>query len=210
MSNTLEKDLPTRHNNREAWLTEAAEILNEELFKEHGYSLPERWSVSCGFAFGSKKAIGQCWDPSTTTDNTTHMFVCPRHETAVESLDTLVHEMVHAAVGCDKKHGPEFRKCALKVGLEGKMTSASAGRELLLYLETLYNRLGKYPNSPIKAAAKTTKSTNTKPKWIRFVSPIDPDYRVLVAEAQVEAHGVPRDFSGQQMEPYDRSKHESR
>ena len=57
--------------------------------------------------------------------------------------------MVHAAVGNKAGHGAVFKRCALKVGLAGKMRSTTVGPELKPVLETLVATLGAYPHAKL-------------------------------------------------------------
>ena len=54
----------TKFKTRETWLVAAIGKLNKEFFRPGNHKLPERLQVSCGFAKGSHKAIGQCWGPA--------------------------------------------------------------------------------------------------------------------------------------------------
>jgi hypothetical protein len=74
----------------------------------------------------------------------------------VEALAILAHELVHAAVGSDAKHGPKFRKVALAIGLEGKMTSTVAGDELEEKLQKIVKTLGDYSHGALSPKAKKT------------------------------------------------------
>jgi len=58
-----------------------------------------------------------------------------------------MHELIYAVDDCQNKHGPVFKKMALKLGLKGPMRSAGAGPELLLKLEAIAFSLGPYPHA---------------------------------------------------------------
>ena len=55
------------------------------------------------------------------------IFVSPALLDPVLVLDTLAHELVHAVDDCEHKHGKEFKKIALSLGMIGPMRSAGAG-----------------------------------------------------------------------------------
>ncbi len=57
------------------------------------------------------------------------IFISPALSDSVAVLDTLMHELIHAVDDCENKHGPVFKKMALKLGLKGPMRSAGAGRD---------------------------------------------------------------------------------
>ena len=119
----------TVERTREAWLLNAVEKL-KPLFKKQGYDVP-KVQVSCGFAStGKNRHTGECWPKLFTNSAINEIFISPKLDDAVEVMDTLVHELVHAVDNCEHSHGAEFKRIALAVGLEGKMRSASAGERL--------------------------------------------------------------------------------
>jgi hypothetical protein len=133
--------------NREAWL-EAAIKAFQPLFADAGIPCPD-CRVSCGFpsrnALSNKKRyIGECWDGLMSKDGKPQLFISPLLlETGGEQgvLATLVHEMVHAAIGNEAKHGPKFRKAMEKVGLTGKPTATIAGQPLLERFPGVHSQL---------------------------------------------------------------------
>ncbi len=145
------------HTYRESWLDDAARILAQRL----GMTLPP-YRVSCGFPLGSRKAIGQCWSPTCSGDKATEMFVSPSLSSPVEVLAVLVHEMVHAELGVDKKHGPEFKARALNVGLEGRMTATHAGERLTAVLVDVEQTLGPYPHDTLQGLTTGKKKDGTR------------------------------------------------
>lgn len=111
--------------------------------------------VSVGLPYGrdSKKAIGQHWHPKASDDKLGSIFISPTIVDTVEVLATLVHEMVHGCVGNEAKHNKTFRKCALAVGLEGKMTATNPGKELTEYFKKIImKKIGQYPHSRLNVA----------------------------------------------------------
>jgi len=82
----------------------------------------------------------------------------------VQVLDTLVHELVHAVDDCIHHHGPEFKKIATDVGLQGLMREASAGAWLQEQLSAISKQLGKYPHSKINLAHSSSKKTGPRPR----------------------------------------------
>lgn len=126
------------HLNRESWLVALVEALRPT-FAGHGAPLPDKLRVSCSFPSrggikqaGKTTTIGQCWYPSNSVDGTTEVFVSPTIADPVQVAEILVHELVHAALGPGHGHGKVFKRLALLVGLEGKMTATSAGSRLLI------------------------------------------------------------------------------
>ena len=137
---------------REQWLQQAIELLRP-LFQRHGHALPERCLVSCGFPSTGLRNhhIGQCWPRQRSSDGLNQIFISPALGDPVEVLDTLVHELVHAVDDCEHKHGKEFKKIALAIGLQGPMRSAGAGPALRAKLQALAGQLGPYPHGKLQA-----------------------------------------------------------
>jgi predicted Zn-ribbon and HTH transcriptional regulator len=153
-----------QNNVREIWLQKAVELIFP-IFKNKGYTIP-KVQVSCGFpSTGNKsKHVGQCWGKSSTSDGTNQLFISPILDEPVQVLDTLVHELVHAVDDCINHHGPEFKKIATDVGLQGLMREASAGPWLLEQLTAISRQLGKYPHSKINLAHSSSKKTGPRPR----------------------------------------------
>jgi hypothetical protein len=59
----------------------------------------------------------------------------------------LVHELVHAVVPIDAKHGKLYRAAAVKIGLQGKMVHALPGILLQKRLDDLAATLGPLPHA---------------------------------------------------------------
>lgn len=146
---------------REQYLELAIEAMRGSIFK--GYIIP-KVRVSVGFPGGgsAKKRIGENWSPEASSDGIGQMFISPVLDNATEVLAVLVHECVHAVVGNKFKHGPVFRKCALAVGLEGKMTSTNATAELAKRLNELISTLGVYPHSKLNLSMRSIKKQSTR------------------------------------------------
>lgn len=160
------------YKHREAWL-EAAVLALEPVFSEvmaplykgddgQIHSIPPL-RVSCGWpsrhaTSRSRQRIGECWDVEDAADGKNHVFVSPVLEDPIEVLETLVHEIVHAVVGGSKVgHRAPFRRLALAVGLEGKMTATRAGSLLRDRLAAFSAALGEYPHGAITLKARKMK-----------------------------------------------------
>jgi hypothetical protein len=143
-----------QHITREAWLLAAVELLHP-LFAAKGFSLPA-CQVSCGFASTGTRSghVGQCWSTKSASNELNQIFIAPTLKSAYEVLDTLVHELVHAIDNCENKHGKEFKKIALKMGMKGPMRSAEAGPELKVTLTSLLDKLGQYPHGHLKVGIR--------------------------------------------------------
>jgi predicted Zn-ribbon and HTH transcriptional regulator len=135
-----------QHTTREAWLLAAVELLRP-LFAAKGFSVPP-CQVSCGFASTGTRSghVGQCWSTKSASNELNQIFIAPTLKSDYDVIDTLVHELVHAVDNCENKHGKEFKKIALKMGMKGPMRSAEAGPELKATLTSLLDTLGEYPH----------------------------------------------------------------
>lgn len=148
--------MPEIFDNRESWLESAVEELQAEFSQLH---TAEPVRVTCGFpsrsALGRRtRRIGECWDGTAAADNRAQLSITPLLADPVEVLAVLVHELVHAAVGCEHGHKAPFKRVATDVGLEGKMTATVAGEGLRQRLNAIADRLGPYPHVALKPVVK--------------------------------------------------------
>lgn len=177
--------------NREAWLLAAKEALTP-LFKQHGYTVPEKIRVSCGWpsvkALGrNTRRIGECWATQCSDDESWEIFISPALADPIRVLDVLVHEMVHAVVGLKCGHAGAFRVCALKVGLTGKMTATEAGPELREHLAGVSRKIGTYPHAVLDSRKNSVKKQSTR--LLKVVCP-DCEYTIRVTQKWVDV-GLP-------------------
>ena len=153
---------------REQWLMQAVDHLLP-LFERAGYSVPIV-KVSIGFpSTGSKgRHLGQCWSTKSAVDGVNQIYIAPHLPTALDVLDTLVHELVHAVDDCESGHGENFKKIAIDVGLKGPMRSAGAGEWLKQDLVKIAEKLGTFPHGrlslPIRSMQKAPKRPGAKCK----------------------------------------------
>jgi hypothetical protein len=139
---------PFPHTTREAWLMDALPSLVHLLDQAGAPAFPLPL-ISVGFPFGKRggktvKAIGQCW--TLSDQERAHIFVHPCLDEAVLVLDVLMHELVHAAVGCTHGHRGPFVTLARAVGLEGPAPQAMAGETLRAKLRAIVGRVGPFPH----------------------------------------------------------------
>lgn len=197
--------------NREEWLTQAVARL-APVFTSVGLNIPAL-RVSCGFPSRGglaikKKIIGECWDGLCAADGKPQLFISPMlcdAATAGGVLATLVHEMVHASIGCKLKHGPQFKRAMKKVGLEGKPTATSADTAMVEHFGKILVELGPYPHSELKflkeRKVQTTRmhkaecdccgyTVRLAKKWADFGPPICPtDKKPLTMDVLDESEG---------------------
>jgi len=153
-----------KHLTRETYLQAATEYLAPR-FAKLNYTLPKT-RVSVGIPGGGKggklKSIGECWSHLASADHTTEIFICPSQSEPVAVLAILLHELVHAAVGLECKHKGPFKRIALAMGLEGKMTATTPGEQLASDLLELSHTLGDYPHAALDTSLSGRKKQGTR------------------------------------------------
>ena len=136
--------------NRETWLNEITQKYLKDHFNNAGYTIPANIRMSCSLTSGrgvKNKKIGLCWNNSMSADNTYEIMISPTIADSIQVADILIHELIHATIGLKEKHGKNFRKCALSVGLTGKMTATTATDSLKLKIAEWVKVLGEYPHA---------------------------------------------------------------
>lgn len=153
---------------REAWLLFAVGHI-APIFSEKGYTVP-RVRVACAVPSTSRRgsAVGQCWPTSRSADQVNEIYISPIYSEPFEVLDTLTHELVHAVDDCQHRHGKEFKKIALEVGLQGKMREASAGPQLKerlqLIAQLLVGEIGPYPHARLEVESAIYEASKPAPR----------------------------------------------
>lgn len=187
---------------REAWLLSAAKKI-ERLFTRIGLSYPKRMRISVGFPKGKARAgekLGQCWSDVASGDGTVEVFVSPVLEDEMDVLGVLVHELLHACLGTEAGHGPAFKKAALAIGLEGKMTATTVGPVLRVALHPIIeNRLPPYPHATLNSENASKKDPETQStRMIKVTCPskgcLDEKgkpYLVRMSRKWIESKGTP-------------------
>jgi hypothetical protein len=151
--------------NREQWLAKFIHAVRRD-FDQAGHPLPEKIRASCGWPSKSalaaqKRRIGEAWCSSASADGTFEVFVSPTLKDEVQVGATLVHELVHTAVGLKAGHGTACKRAALAVGLTGKMTAteAEAGPALAGRIKLIVAKIGGYPHAELKFSNAPKKQT---------------------------------------------------
>lgn len=144
------------HATREAWLMALADDLRP-WFEDLGLTVPET-RISVGFTSKGARStrIGECWHADASDDRIPQVFVHPGLHDPVEVAATVLHELVHAAVGPGHKHGPVFKRPATALGLAGRMTSTHAGPDLVTRLGPVLDALGPYPHGALHPGAESS------------------------------------------------------
>jgi hypothetical protein len=179
-------------NTREEWLNRVAKAL-EPKFQALGCILPP-YRITCGFPSTGKKAgrIGECWARECSKDAHHEIFIHPKEDDSARVADILAHEMVHAAVGIQERHGKEFARVAKGLGLTGKMTSTVAGPEFTAFIEKVIMQIGGYPHGMLDTShgVSTRKSKPRKGSLLK-VECKDCGYIARVTAVWLDGPGAP-------------------
>lgn len=151
---------------REAWLTAGIDELRS-LFGESGHAVPSNVRVTCGWPSKSalarkRQRIGECWGAENSDARVFEIFISPSLASFKQVIETLAHELVHATVGLKAKHGAAFKRVALAIGLEGKMTATHAGDKLVSALAGIAEHLGEYPHSELHGMTTGERKQGTR------------------------------------------------
>lgn len=158
---------------REEWLTKASWLIYKKVIAPVAVVPRGRsWAVSCGWPSSralakANRRSGECWDAKSCADGSTyHIFITPLLSEEVQGngggvLPTLAHELIHA-VAFDAGHKGEFKRVALAIGLEGKMTATFAGSELCEKLAAIAKELGPYPHGSLTPLIRTNKKSTCR------------------------------------------------
>lgn len=186
---------------REQWLQSAIDALRPA-FDGVGKPLPPTVHVSIGFPSTNatsrrKTRVGECWYGKASQDGHCHIFISPVHQTPLDALDTLTHELVHV-VTPGARHRGQFITVCKAIGLtQGKPTSAHAGPELRSDLERIVAQLGPVPYAMLNAlAADKPKTQSTRLLKLACVC----GYTVRTTQKWVDV-GLPLCPCGQELSP---------
>jgi hypothetical protein len=155
-----------RRHNREAWLHAVAEALGDA-FKQHGYPIPAKVRLACGFPSirgmaASRRRTGECWSDAQSADGHHEILISPVIADSLEVAAILAHELIHAAVGNKHGHKGPFRKLALAIGLEGKMPSTTAGEAFKRLAAPILDEVGPYPHAELSVGGDDRKKQTTR------------------------------------------------
>jgi hypothetical protein len=147
MERTMNKRSSNDHNTREAWLRAATNELRPH-FTKLGLAIPEAIRFSIAFTSQGKKSrvAGEVWPAAASADGHCELIVRADFADPLDVLGILVHQLTHAALPPEAKHGKPFRDAALRLGLEGPMRNAMPGPALRERLNELAANLGPLPH----------------------------------------------------------------
>lgn len=191
--------MTSEHTTRETWLVEAVSLIKSALFDPRELWLPPIIRVSPGLCPG--KALGICVDSDCAKDGSCNIFVSPTLDDPMEILAVLAHELVHACVGNECKHGGLFLKTFRDIGFECKPTNCAVlpDQELYHTLMGVAVSLGVYPHAQLIKKVKEKK----RHKWLSFSSTTNDEFIVRANYDTVVELGPPRDHTGEPMVPKD-------
>jgi hypothetical protein len=118
------------------------------------------------------------------------MFISPVLEDVTGPqgvLSVLLHEQIHALVGCEHGHKKPFKDIAVKCGLEGKMTATVASEELQELFKQYAIELGEYPHVKLDPKSKPKKQTT---RLLKVVCP-ECEYTIRVTRKHLDGAGAP-------------------
>jgi hypothetical protein len=180
---------------REGWLHQLVQELRP-LFKAAGAELPADIHVTCGWPTkraivptGKSRTVGQCFSPAASAKGTTEICVSPAIGDAQAAAAILVHELCHAALIAehpDEGHGSKFKRLALAIGLEGKMTETTAGPQLRDDLRWITSNMRPYPHSTLDVTVGQKKQST---RMLKVVCP-ECGYTVRTTATWIE-QGLP-------------------
>jgi len=182
-------DQPEPYATREQWL-EAAVFEMRPLYLAAGQPVPVALKVSCGFAQGKKKAIGQCWSDANSEGHVFELFISPVLSDHTEVLATLAHEVAHACVGVDVGHKKPFKQLVTKIGLEGKVTATVAGPAFKQSIGPILEKLGPYPHARLNTETAKGGSKKQTTRLLKAECPLC-GYTVRVTKKWVDEVGAP-------------------
>src|SRR5271154_1583589 len=177
------KSASNYHDTREGWLRAATNELRP-FFTRCGFPLPEKIRFAIGFPSTGRKGnrVGECWHSSTSADEHYEIFIRADLDEPPKVLGVLVHELVHAVVPIDAKHGKKYRDVAVKIGLTGKMVHAMPGELLQKRLDDLAVSLGPLPHARLNIErGADNRGPADRPK--------KQGTRMLKAECEIDGHG---------------------
>jgi len=155
----------TKVGTREVWLRNAIERLAPIIKKAATQGdLPPVY-VSVGFPKGARgrgREIGQCWDGQSSRDGQQHVFICPTLADAEQVLPVLLHELIHATVGCAEKHRGHFAKTMKAAGMVKPFTCSVPSPELSAALSKIAEALGPYPHAALAIPVRGSKGSRLR------------------------------------------------
>jgi hypothetical protein len=169
---------------REDWLVALTKEL-QPLFISVGAKIPDRVRTSMSLTRG-KKSIGICFDADNSKDQTYEILIRIDKDDPMEVAEILVHELIHASVGLECRHGGEFKRVALDLGLEGKMTATHASDALQARLQPILDALGAFPHASLDLGGRNSTGPKKQGTRMKKVTCEECGYTVRVANKWIQ------------------------
>lgn len=181
-----------KYKTREQWLLAAINQLRP-YFKAHGYIIPKKVKVSCGWTKSRKTATGETWSPNASKGKFHEIFISPECDNVdVISKDgvlsILVHELIHVVIGLKEGHKKLFKQTCKKLGLEGKATESTAGHSLCLFFKEIIKEIGQFPHRALIPSKSGIKKQTTR--LLKLQCP-NCDYIIRVTRKHLDEKGSP-------------------
>jgi hypothetical protein len=179
---------------REEWLNRVARLMGP-WFDKANAPLPKNWRVSLSL-MGRNKRLGVCYSDKASNDGHFEILIRIDQDDPVEVSAILCHELAHAALGIEEKHGPAFKRLVTELGLEGKATATTPGTKFKAAIKPILAHVGKFPH----AALNFKHSSGPKKQGTRMIKAECPEcgYTVRVTRKWLE-QGLPSCPKGDEM-----------
>lgn len=158
--------------NREDWLQRAAVVLEEQLFKPVGLSVPRKTVYGVGpvnglrGAVSKNKTLGICIPSGMSKTGNIEVVIDISVDDKRQAVETLIHEMLHATDDCKSGHKGHFAKHYKLIGLTGKATATTMTDASWQEIEPCLNRLGDYPHAAVDLSKGRKKQTTRQKKAV--------------------------------------------
>ena len=144
----VESEYQDEGSARVAWLERVYRFFNEELFSK---DCPYAANISWGWPSSrAKTALGEASELLKDANSEFLISISPLINDTTDLLDTLVHEMVHLAVGTEYNHGKVFSRYAKKVGLQRPWRTTSPSERLKEMFKRTVIKFGDFPKGYVQ------------------------------------------------------------
>lgn len=196
--------------NREAWLTAFAKAIAPVITQRTGVKVDlTKTRLSCSFprtrATPSRKTgkvtIGQCLMGHKSGLN--EIMISPLRDTIIAVnaegeghgiAETIIHELLHAALPLGTGHKAPFARAAKAMGLEGRPTETFAGTALVELIREVAAPLGEYPHRAIDGEwgkKQTTRLLKVQCVDCGYVNEAGNGYTARITMTWIENAGLP-------------------
>jgi len=156
---------------RDQWLNGFIEAARAA-FEAAGLPLPPNVRAAiCPPHRAKQRYVGLCWSDAVSEDNGREIWVTAGETDPVRVAGIMVHELCHAALPHEVKHGKEFRRLATDMGLEGKMTATTEGAIFKMMWAPILKKLGPLPAARFTAGYAVDFRVQRTPKMTNMACP---------------------------------------